>query len=262
MKKETNFWSKRLFIHLGLMCIISILLFFLLKSGLSNFTLHGENIVVPDFVGISLEEAQVVAAEHSLELEIHDTIFSDFVDPGYIAAHIPHAGKEVKENRTIYLSINATGPVMVPMPKAFDVSLRQAKYILERNGLQVGRIDYKPDIANNYVFEQKFKNTQIETGTRIPKGSKISLVVGKNSNTKVLVPSLIGKSYTDAISILDSLMINYNAVFSPAEYTSAEDSTQAIVWKQRPFSGENEVMSLSEPLDFWVQPKSIAVEQE
>ena len=236
---------------------ITLIVFFLLKWWLFHYTLHGEKIEVPDFTGLELSFAQELANKNNLIICINDTVFSETIKPGLIADHTPKAGQMVKENRTIYLSMNATGPILVAMPKAYDVSLRQAQHTLERSGLQVGRIEYKPDIADNYVFEQRYKNKVIEVGTQIPKGSKISLVVGKGSlNSHVIIPSIIGLTYENAAQKLDSLGINYNPIFSEDIYETAEDSLHAIVWKQVPIAKDNNEMKLSETLDFWIQPIS------
>ncbi|MCK9562364.1 MAG: PASTA domain-containing protein [Bacteroidales bacterium] len=251
MKKKLS--SSRLIKTLALMSGIIVLVFLLLKWWLFHYTNHGEQIAVPDFKGLDFMFAQQLATQKKLVLYINDTIYSETIKPGAIAEHTPKHGDMVKENRTIYLTMNATGPILVLMPKAYDVSLRQAQHTLEQSGLQLGRIEYKPDIADNYVFEQRYKNKIIEPGTQIPKGSKISLVVGKGSmDSHVIIPSIIGLTYQQALLALDSLGINYNPIFSENIYETAEDSLNAIVWKQSPNAVNNAEMQLSETLDFWM----------
>lgn len=255
MKDRLQFlFSKRFYTHIGIMFIILIVLFVILTSWLSSYTSHGEKQEVPDFTGMDISSAQKLAEEQNLIINIQDTLFSENCRPGSIIDHTPKSGRLVKEHRTIYVSVNSTSKIMVLMPKVFDISLRQAQHILARNGLKLGRIEYKPDIAENYVFEQKYNNQTIEVGSKIPKGSKISLVVGKGSlDTKIIVPSIIGETYENASIILDSLGVNYNPIFSETEYETEKDSMQAIVWKQTPTAGTNKLMMLRQTLDFWLE---------
>lgn len=257
MKDKLRFFiSKKFFLHTGIMIVILVVGFYALSSWLNSYTNHGQKQEVPDFVGLDFDAAKLIAEKNNLNLKVYDTLFVETVSPGAIIDHTPKKGKYVKTNRTIYVTVNSKEEIMVLMPKAFDVSFRQAKHILESSGLQIGRIEYKPDIADNYVFEQKYKKENIKPGTKIPKGSKISLVVGKGSlDTKIMVPSIIGETYENAIIILDSLGVNYNPIFAEAEYKNKEDSLKTIVWKQLPMASETNLMMLSQTLDFWVQPQ-------
>ncbi len=251
------FISNRFVKHILIMLVISIVAFISLNHWLSSYTAHGETKEVPNFVGLDMQSAIQLAKENSFILKIQDTVFSEKERPGNIVDHTPKSGSLVKENRTIWIYINSTEPILVSMPKAFDVSLRQAQHILKHNGLQIGRVEYKPDVADNYVLEQKYNGNTIEIGSKIPKGAKISLVVGKGSlDTKIKVPSLIGKTYENACILLDSLGVNYNPIYTEAGYKNKQDSLKATVWKQNPNSTENSLMMLSQTLDFWVKPKN------
>jgi len=237
------------------MLAVLVLAFYLLTKWLDSYTNHGQKQEVPDLVGFELSAAQKIADDQNLLLVVIDTLYRDNVPPGAIIDHTPSPGKFVKENRTIYISVNSNTPIMISMPKAYDVSLRQAKYILERKGLKLGRVEYKPDVIENYVFGQSYNGKEIKEGVEIPRGAKIDLIVGKGSmNTKIPTPSIIGLNYKTALTTLDSLGVTYNPIFSENEYKDDKDSANAIVWKQSPTPINEEEMMLSQTLDFWVAP--------
>ena len=107
-----------------------------------------------------------------------DSIYDSEKVPGTVLDQDPAPNSNVKENRMIYLTINATQPPDVKMPDLVDVSFRQAEAMLQSFGLITGEITYKADLAKNAVLEQRYRNKIIKPGTMLPKGSEIDLVLG------------------------------------------------------------------------------------
>ena len=245
--------KKHRFIFINIGCIIAVFVvaFIAFDIWLDSYTAHGENVTVPDFRGLDFDAAQILAAKDGLQVKINDTLSVDDVAPGAVIDHFPSANSKVKQGRTIFLSINSVTPIMVVMPKVTNVSLRQATQMLENKGLRVGVIEYKPDFANNYVFEQRYNLKVIEPGTKIPKGSAIDMLVGQGGDGVVIaIPSLMGLSWP---AISDSLMVrglNVNPIFS-ADVRTKEDSLRARVIRQSPSYVEGGKMTASETIDVW-----------
>ena len=103
---------------------------------LDVYTHHGRTIVVPDLEGLSESAAGDLLESYQLRYQINDSIFDDERDKGTISSQDPVPGTEVKKNRTIYLTLVAIMPEMVPMPDLTDLSLRQAMSMLETHGLK------------------------------------------------------------------------------------------------------------------------------
>lgn len=240
-----------LFINIGCIIALFIIAFISFDVWLKSYTSHGETVEVPNLSNLDYEAALILAEKEGLRIDINDTLTVDGIAPGAIVDHFPAAGAKVKQGRTIYLSINSLTPVMVAMPKVTDVSLRQATQILENRGLVVGVLEYKPDFADNYVFEQRYQSKQIEPGTKIPKGSAIDLLVGKGGSDAVIaIPSLIGLSWK---YVSDSLMargLNVNPIFSE-DVRTKEDSLKAKVQRQSPMYVEDGKMTAGETIDAW-----------
>lgn len=240
-----------LFINIGCIIAVFVVAFIAFDIWLDSYTAHGENVTVPDFRGLDFDAAQILAAKDGLQVKINDTLSVDDVAPGAVIDHFPSANSKVKQGRTIFLSINSVTPIMVVMPKVTNVSLRQATQMLENKGLRVGVIEYKPDFANNYVFEQRYNLKIIEPGTKIPKGSAIDMLVGQGGDGVVIaIPSLMGLSWP---AISDSLMVrglNVNPIFS-ADVRTKEDSLRARVIRQSPSYVEGGKMTASETIDVW-----------
>ncbi len=242
---------KHLAIALGIAIILIASVFLFLKI----FTRHGQALSVPDLTGLSLHEADSVLMERELRFQIVDSVYNINADRGSIIDQNPRPEFKVKENRTIFLTINAFNPEIIRMPNVVGVSLRQAGAVIHTAGLQVGKLTYVPDIAVNNVLQQKYRGNVIEEGDSIIKGSEIDLVLGRGlSNEKTAAPDLIGLLMEDARQKITRRYLNLGAVIYDRSFMNADDSAAAFIWKQRPvYTEENEILiSLGASVDIWV----------
>lgn len=205
-----EFLKSKLFVrHLLLVIATGVALLWLSMSLLGLYTMHGRTIKVPDLTGLTVEEAAEILRDMNLRYVVNDSIFDDFNPKGSIVKQNPEQGSDVKRNRTIYLTKVAILPEKVPMPELIDLSFRQAIALLNAYGLNVGRLAYRPDIAQNAILQQKFNGVEIEPGMLIEKGSAIDLVIGMGLGEDfVEVPLLIGMTRREAISALHAVSLS------------------------------------------------------
>ncbi|MBQ5619881.1 MAG: PASTA domain-containing protein, partial [Alistipes sp.] len=178
-------------------------------------TRHGARRTVPDFSGITLHDAERLAAKHDLELHINDSLFVPAYEGGIILDQLPEQGVEVKPGRTVYVTINSFRQKMVPVPYVAGRSLRQAKNMLEIAGLEIKELVYRPDIATNYVLEQYLDRQQISAESLIEAemGSGITLYVGVDEGDNLtFVPQVVGLALRDAKSRLWESGLNVGKV--------------------------------------------------
>lgn len=199
-------------------------------------TRHGRNKDVPNFIGATIEEAESMAREGRLEIIVNDSLYVPLYAGGVILEQRPSAGKDkVKSGRKIYVTINASRQRTVEVPYVAGYSLRQAKSNLLVAGLEIARLEYVEDIANNYVIAQRLYGKEIKADSAVmaPVGSKITLVVGGNSSHTEVVPDLTGMTLREVKSTLWDLGLNLGAV----EYEGTLDIAQqnaARVYLQSP----------------------------
>lgn len=245
--------SKLFFKHLALAFLITVFILVFAFLFLRIYSRHGQALSVPDLKGLSIEETEEVLATKKLTFQIIDSVYNSNVPRGSIVEQNPRADFKVKENRTIFLTINAFNPEMVLMPNVVGISLRQAQAVIETAGLVTGRLNYVPDIAVNNVLEQKYQNKNIEPGDSIPKGSIIDLVVGRGlSDEKTAAPNLIGMYLEDAINKITSRYLNVGAVIYDGSIVDFEDSVFAFIWKQRPVYDDETLLNLGSTMDIWL----------
>ncbi|MBQ0122183.1 MAG: PASTA domain-containing protein [Bacteroidales bacterium] len=204
---------------------------------LKAVTRHNSEIAVPDFSGMSMEDAQKAARSSKIRIEVTDSIFNRHIARGIIFSQNPVAGSKVKKGRRIMLTTNATKAQTVSMPNLVGLSLRQAAQDIASAGLSVGRLTYKEDIATNNVLAQYSGGKAISQGTEIETESTIDLLLGRDpEESHTYVPNLLG--YTLRIakeSIIDN-SLNIGTISFDETVSSYQDSIDAIVYKQNPYS--------------------------
>ncbi len=256
MKQERVSWlryffSKTFYKQLGLIGITMGLGLLVLLFCLRLYTHHGETIEMPDFSGIQINEVDSLMEANTLRYLVIDSIFNETKEPGSIVEQDPVAGAHVKENRRIYLTIIAKRKKEVPMPRLIDLSLRRAIVKLNTLGLEVGELSYVPDMAKNAVLKQTVNGEKVKQGTFLPTGTKVDLVLGNGlSDVKVELPLLEGLTFEDAQLVLQMSSLNIGlAVFDAA----VQDSSAAVVYRQRPAAKEGRMINLGRPVDVFLK---------
>jgi len=225
--------------------------FYLLNDWLNNYTHHGESITVPDVRGLSEEKLIRFIEDKHLQYKIIDSLFEDGKEPGTVIEQDPKPDSKVKENRTIYLTVNSSKPPKVKMPNLVDVSYRQAEAILQTFGLRVGQTIYRPDLAKNAVLSQLYKGRSIAAGTEIYKGSAIDLVLGDGlGNAEVLVPNLVTLTKGEALFVLKGSSLNIGTIIFD-EGVRNEDA--AKVYKQVPEADGIATIKQGEAIDIFLR---------
>lgn len=171
--------SKAFFIQLAIALGIIIVLVFAIMKWLSYTTNHGEEITVPNLSKLSVEVAEEKLNALDLEYVLLDTTEYDKNFPKFsVVKQDPIAGAKVKEGRKIYIKINSDSYRDIVMPNLIEQSLRQVEPTLKALGLELGTKTYKPYLGKDMVLEMRYKGRLLKAGDKIPKASKIDLVLG------------------------------------------------------------------------------------
>ncbi len=217
------------------------------------FTRHGQNYPVPSFIGLKQSEVIRMAHKYRLRINVTDSVYILTRKPGTVVEQNPIAGTQVKQNRRVLLTLNAKNPKKVEMPNIVGVTLRQAKSILDLQGLIVGNLIFVPDIAVNNILEQKYKGKPIEPGKLIHKGSRVDLILGRGmQNEKTGLPLLIGLNQSESRSRLIDASLNLNQVKYDETIKDYKDSLNAMVYSQYPTYSESSLISFGARVDIWL----------
>lgn len=233
-------------VFIGLAGFLLVLAFFYFY--LPVVTSHGESITVPDIIGLEYDDLEEFLTERDLRYEINiDSGYSSEYPPLSVLKQYPEYGQKVKENRKIYVTLNATNPPEVRMPNLVDGSLKNAEMVLESYGLMRGEIIYEPDPAQNAVLDQLFEGESIQEGTLIPKGSQIDLVVGDGIGKQIFeMPEAIGLEIEEAKILILGSSLNIGEII----YVESETDLPGTVISQEPEAGI--MVKIGQSIDLWV----------
>lgn len=235
------------------MFILTLVLAWLAFTSLSFYTRHGESIKVPDLRGMTLDKVEDYLESRNLRYAVVDSSYNKDLEPLAVIDQNPKPDATVKENRRIYLTVNAKNPPLVRVPDILYASLRNAEVQLQSVGLEVGEMKYVPDLAKNAVLDLRINGVSIKPGTDIAKGTKIDLVLGNGiGNTTVNVPNLVGKTFLEAKLTLRGFNLNLGAVVKQGPISNEET---AYVIRQNPDPGTDGTrqITLGEPIDIFIQ---------
>jgi len=219
--------------NIGLMLLIGgALLIFFFYVYLPSSTNHNETITVPNVEGMSFESIDEVLTNRDLRYQVTvDSGYSEDLEPLAILSQNPKPGSKVKENRMVYLTLNATVPPQVRMPNLIGTDSKNAEDILESNGLKLGEISYVPDRRLNAVIEQRMEDSKIEPNTLIYKGSTIDLIIGNGRGNQLFsMPDFMGKSLSEARFQMSASGLKLTEIY----YIPNDTVAGPVVYKQLP----------------------------
>lgn len=217
-KKSMPFWLK-VTLNILLMIVIGCLLLWLSTFWLDFWTRHGDNVRVPNVKGMHYDKAYELLTENDFEVVLQDSVYEKGVAPGTVIDQNPKDSVEVKPGRTIYLTINAFYPRTVMLPSLTDISVRQARTILEGLGVKNIQIKEVPSEYQDLVFAALYKGKRLKPGERVPLTAQITLEVGVALDyDEMRIDTLNGSAAVSKTAVESS---------APAESPSPEVSTPA-----------------------------------
>lgn len=224
---KTKSFRNTILLAIGSVILVVLIAFY----SLGSYTRHGSGIPVPKVTGIQIDRAINSLKDQGFDVSI-DSVYVLDQAPGTVIEQDPDAGTNVKEGRVIYLKIVKNQAPNVALPDILDAPYISAEATISNYGLKIGDTTYKSDIARNHVLEVRFAGQPIQPGTKIPKGSKIDLVLGDGSGaSEVEIPDLTNQDL-DAVRFV--LKNSGLAVGTITYEGSITDSTNLVVVSQSP----------------------------
>lgn len=145
---------------------------------LRKFTLHGEEVVVPNIKGMTADDARRALEQNGLSGVVTDSGYNKAFPLGTVLDQIPASDSRVKPGREIYLTTNTTRKPTLPLPDIADnSSLREAEARLIAMGLQLTEVEYVEG-DKDWVYGVKFHGKNVFGGDRIPIDGELTLQVG------------------------------------------------------------------------------------
>jgi len=224
---QTKSFRNNLLAAIATIVVLLTIAFFSLRY----YTKHGQGLNVPAVKGLSFDQAVTKLEELGLRYEV-DSVYMMDMPKGTVIDQDPEASTFVKDNRTIYLTINTAQAPNVKFPDVKFKSFIEAQSIINGFGLKIGDTVYKADVSRDVVLDVSFGGQAIKPGDIIPKGSKIDMLLGDGrGNEDVDIPTLLGFTKSEAAFSLRGSNLKLGTITYEGSIT---DSANAVITAQSP----------------------------
>ncbi len=228
---------------LWLIGIFIVIVFIVDTFVMPYYVNKGGTLTVPNVVGMKEEAARKILDSLNLEPKRGEFRQDNSYPEGYVILQNPASEQIVKVGRRVYLTISG-GEQDVLVPSLRGRSIRDAKFALDRAELRQGAIQYhiSIDLPEGTIIAQ-----DIPAGSKVKRSTYVSVVVSAGESIdSIYVPSLIGKTFTEAQKILKAKGLRTGNV----TYQINEELLPNTVIDQLP--RENEVVTTQKEVDLFI----------
>ena len=196
MNKIKNFFQNHKAVKVILIALIFIIVF-VASIGITLSVMNSKNpkdVLLPNLVGLTLDEAKSKGAESKLEINVADEKYDVKIPEGQIISQDPkyQANFTVKEGRTINVVVSK-GQEIVKVTKLIGKTKDEARKEAKALGIELEiEEDYNDDVEAGIVVEQ-----DKQEGEEVLAGSKVKIKVSLGIE-QVEVPNLTGLSEDEA----------------------------------------------------------------
>jgi beta-lactam-binding protein with PASTA domain len=231
---------------LRLLAQVLVLIIVALGSTLISmrFAIHGREVAVPNFRGLTPSEAERVAFEHGLELSRSDHFYSPTIPAGRIVSQQPEPGTRVRRGWRVQAA-ESLGPQLIDIPAVLGMSSRAAEINIRRRGLELAASAElpTPDAPPQAIIAQT-----PSPGARDVASPRVGLLYAvAPPEPAYAMPDLTGLTLAEATALVSgSGLKTVSATSSTAPNSNAPNSrvtpaplspTTAIVVGQSPAAG-------------------------
>ncbi len=227
---------------------------------LKFYTNHGQKLVLPQYVGIAVVEAEEDASDRSFEIIVNDSIHKVGVPGGIILTQNPSAGSLVKENRKIYVDVTKHVADLIPLSELRQMygreynSKKQELASLLINTEIKGR-RYDPG-ESNHILEVYLGDKLIEgrggrtEGIQIEKGATLSFIVSGTGGGEIEVMDFTCQILSQIRTIIEMRRLRIGNIEMRGVVT---DQSNAYVIAQDPPYEEGKKLPMGSTINLVVQ---------
>ncbi len=219
-KKAKAKKKKTLIIIIAIVAAVAVALGLAFALGLFN----KKDIEVPDFKGMTVEEAEDKAKDLNIKIKVDEYEFSEDYDQDEIMSQDPEEGTMVAKDATVTVNVSK-GAETGAVPNLVGKTESEAKKIIEEYGFKVGTVTEKEDT--------KEKGTVISqdptAGEEAKQGDTINITVSDGKGKEMgTIPDLLGMGESEARDAIKSAGFEVGTV----KTVSSPEGSKGIVIRQ------------------------------
>ena len=178
--------------RLVLSTLTMLFVMFLSAAITLRIALHGHEVSVPNFSGMTVSEASTAALKAGLDLNIENKFYSTTVPAGRMLSQAPAPGSKVRHGWQVRVT-ESLGPQQVTIPDVAGQTEREASLNIRRDSLDLGTLAHidapgDPDI----VLAQ---TPPPNAGVDQPRVSLLLSSTASGGANAMVMPSFLGMTY-------------------------------------------------------------------
>lgn len=185
-------------------------------------------VAVPDVAGMTQAAAQTAITNVGLVVGAVSTANSDTVAAGNVISQTPAASTIVSIGSAVDLVISS-GPALIAVPNVTGLTSAAAQTAIINAGLTVGSIT---TASSSTVAAGNVISQTPGAGVQVTPGSSVDLVVSSGAPALVIVPNLVGLTYSAAQTSISAAGLTLGSVSTVTTRRSC-----GVVNSQTPASG-------------------------
>lgn len=172
-----------------------------------HFAIHGAEVTVPSFKGLTIAQATSKAASLGLNLNVESHFYSIDTPAGHIAAQTPAPGTVVRREWHVQLT-ESLGPQKVAVPNLIGLDQRAASLQLRRAALDLGTTAQMPwaYAPQGAVIAQN--PPPGAAGVARPTVNLLLATPPEATTPAFVMPNLIGRNFTSAALAITHVGLN------------------------------------------------------
>jgi beta-lactam-binding protein with PASTA domain len=257
--------SKAFLKHLGLIIAFFLVILISLFIWLRIYTNHGQELELPDYRNMTLEEVRKDAEKRKFVIIVDDSTHIVGKKGGLVLDQNPKAQAKVKENRKIYVTTTkyqADKIKLSDLPSLYGRNFNSKKRELKNMQINSEIRDYKYDLGEpNYILEAYYNDQLIiskdgkASQVEIEKGGTIEFVLSKKSGGNIELPNFRCMTLEQAIFMIESanlrlgtvrdkgvissnstgFIIDQNPAWSPGATITIGSTVELSISEEKPF---------------------------
>ncbi len=196
-----------------------------------RFAIHGREVRVPRFIGLTPLEAERLATSEGLVVALENRFYSSDVPEGYIVSQSPAFNARVRRGWKVRLA-QSLGPQRASIPTVVGESERVAELNITRRGLEIGTVAamHFPGAAPSTVIAQS-----PPPNARNAVSPKIGLIISPQENAQAYVmPNFAGQLITDVAAAAQQAGFTLGKI----NYVEDPGGPSGVIVRQFPPAGQ------------------------
>jgi eukaryotic-like serine/threonine-protein kinase len=171
---------------------LAMLAVMLVSAGITlRFALHGHEVTIPDFAGMTVGEASQAALRTGVDLNIENKFYSTTVPAGRVLSQAPAAGSRVRHGWQVRVT-ESLGPQQVTIPDVVGDPMQESSMEIRKMQLDLGTLAHigAPGDAEMTLAQTPPPNAGVDQ-------PRVNLLLSSavNASSAFVMPSFVGMSY-------------------------------------------------------------------